>query len=162
MNAFIQWEHSPLSAFKPLSSSKFPPKGLHFNLVQTGHISKILKSSQMSLVGSTESPLPLATAFQAGSTSFWFSMELFHVILFTQPFHQSEKGDYRAAALVLQRGCKDHQSYWLSKWLHSTLLGFGVLDINLVCLLFSCLNKKVGALFRNQELLHSELPPLFM
>lgn len=33
-----------------------PPKGLHFNLVRTGQISKILKSSQMSLVGSTESP----------------------------------------------------------------------------------------------------------
>lgn len=38
-------------------------------------------------------PLPPATAFQAGPTSFWFSMEWFRVILFTQPFHQSEKGD---------------------------------------------------------------------
>lgn len=105
----------------------------------------------MSLVSSTESLNATATMFQTRLTSFQFSMELFHVIRFTQPFNQSEKGDYRAHICFAKQGCNDLQSYCLSECLDSTSPGFGVLDINLICLLCSSLNRKVQALFLNQE-----------
>lgn len=89
-------------------------------------------------------------------------MELFHVILFTQPFNQSEKGDYEARTSFCKEGARIINPTASQSDSIATLLGFGVLDINLVCLLFSCLNKKVWPLFLNQRLLHSEPPPLFM
>lgn len=41
MNAFIQQGHCPPLPANPLTSAR-SPKGLHFNLVGAGHISKIL------------------------------------------------------------------------------------------------------------------------
>lgn len=78
-------------------------------------------------------------------------MELSHVILFTQPLNQSERGDYRAHIYFCKATVQGSSMYRLAKWLDSTSPCFGVLDINLIYLLLFCLTRKVQVLFLNYK-----------
>lgn len=78
-------------------------------------------------------------------------MELSHVILFTQPFNQSERGDYRAHIYFCKATVQGSSMYRLEKWLDSTSPCFGVLHINLIYLLLFCLTRKVQVLFLNYK-----------
>lgn len=135
-----------LLCLKPFNIGKFHQRACTFPRSEQV---TFLKCLAVSNVPGQQHWLTNTKKLRFSSTSFSFSMELLPVIRFTQPFNPSEEGDYRAHICFAKQGCKDHQSYGLSKWLDTTSPPFGVLVINLICLQWSCLNRKLEALSLN-------------